>query len=195
MYSTRTGLVLGFHGTDEAIVRAVVNGETELQASANKYDWLGNGIYFWDNSPSRALQWAEQLSRRPGSTIRQPAVLGAILDLRYCLDLLDYRNLRLVKSGYLTLQANVAARGETLPTNFNTSDLLQRELDCAVLESLHETMREADSRSFDSVRGVFWEGKELYPNAGFREKDHIQICIRSIACIKGYFLPLERLLP
>ena len=30
MYSTRTGLVLGFHGTDEAIVRAVVNGETEL---------------------------------------------------------------------------------------------------------------------------------------------------------------------
>lgn len=195
MYSTRTGLVLGFHGTDETIVRAVVNGETELQASANKYDWLGNGIYFWDNSPSRALQWAEQLSRRPGSTIRQPAVLGAILDLSYCLDLLDYRNLRLVKSGYLTLQANVAARGETLPTNFNTSDLLQRKLDCAVLESLHETMREADSRSFDSVRGVFWEGKELYPNAGFREKDHIQICIRSIACIKGYFLPLERLLP
>ncbi|WP_229725198.1 hypothetical protein [Hymenobacter baengnokdamensis] len=76
MYSVRTGLVLGFHGTDQAIALAVVNGETELQASANKYDWLGNGIYFWDNSPSRALQWAEQLSRCPGSTIRQPAVLG-----------------------------------------------------------------------------------------------------------------------
>ena len=195
MYSVRTGLMLGFHGTDEAIVRAVVNGETELQASANKYDWLGSGIYFWDNSPSRALQWAEQLSCRPGSTIRQPAMLGAILDLGYCLDLLDYRNLQLVKSGYLTLQANVAARGEALPSNFNTSDLLQRELDCAVLETLHETMLEASSRPFDSVRGVFWEGKELYPNAGFREKDHIQICVRSFDCIKGYFLPLERLLP
>ena len=193
MYSARTGLVLGFHGTDEAIVRAVVNGEMELEASANKYDWLGNGIYFWDNSPSRALAWAEQLSRRPGSTIKQPAVLGAILDLGYCLDLLDYRNLKLVKSGYLTLQANVAARAEALPTNFNTTDLLQRELDCAVLETLHETIREADSRAFDSVRGVFWEGNELYPNAGFREKDHIQICVRRLDCIKGYFLPLERI--
>ena len=44
---------------------------------------------------------------------------------------------------------------------------------------------------FDSVRGVFWEGKELYKNAGFREKDHIQICIRNPNCIKGYFLPRE----
>jgi hypothetical protein len=194
MYTSRTGLILGFHGTDESIVRAVVNGETELQASANKYDWLGNGIYFWDNSPSRALAWAEQLSRRPDSRITQPAVLGAILDLGYCLDLLDYRNLRLVKSGYLALQANLQARGEALPANFNTADLLQRELDCAVIETLHETMQEAGSKTFDSARGMFSEGKELYPNAGFREKDHIQICIRNIDCIKGYFLPLPRII-
>jgi len=174
-------------------VRAVVNGETELQASSNKYDWLGNGTYFWDNSPSRALAWAEQLSRRPDSRITQPAVLGAILDLGYCLDLLDYRNLKLVKSGYLTLQANLIARGEALPANFNTADLLQRELDCAVIETLHEMMQEVGSRTFDSVRGMFSEGKELYPNAGFREKDHIQICIRRLDCIKGYFLPLPRI--
>lgn len=44
---------------------------------------------------------------------------------------------------------------------------------------------------FDSVRGVFFEGTELYPGAGFREKDHIQICIRNPNCIKGYFLPRE----
>ncbi|TSA32147.1 MAG: hypothetical protein D4R64_16610 [Porphyromonadaceae bacterium] len=40
-----------------------------------------------------------------------------------------------------------------------------------------------------SVRGVFFEGKELYPNSGFREKNHIQICVRNPNCIKGYFLP------
>lgn len=193
MYTARTGLVLGFHGTDESIVRAVINGEAELQASSNKYDWLGNGIYFWDNSPSRALEWAERLSRRPDSNIKHPAVLGAILDLDYYLDLLDYRNLKLVKSGYLTLQANLAARDEAIPANFSTTDLLQRELDCAVLETLHETMSEADSQTFDSVRGMFSEGKKLYPNAGFREKDHIQICIRNLDCIKGYFLPLLRI--
>ena len=45
------------------------------------------------------------------------------------------------------------------------------------------------SRPYDSVRGVFWEGHEIYPNAGFSEKNHIQICVCNPNCIKGYFLP------
>ena len=44
--------------------------------------------------------------------------------------------------------------------------------------------------SFDSVRCAFWEGEELYPGAGFKEKNHIQICVRNHNCIKGYFRPL-----
>lgn len=42
---------------------------------------------------------------------------------------------------------------------------------------------------YDSVRGVFLEGGELYPDAGFREKNHIQICVRNNNCIKGFFIP------
>jgi hypothetical protein len=80
MYSTRPGLVLGFHGCDEQVARKVLTGEELLKSSANNYDWLGHGIYFY-------------------------------------------------------------------------------------------------------------EGDELYPNAGFREKDHIQICVRNPNCIKGFFLP------
>lgn len=37
--------------------------------------------------------------------------------------------------------------------------------------------------------GCTWEGHSLYPNAGFAEKDHIQICVCNPNCIKGYFLP------
>src|SRR5690606_4350330 len=55
----------------------------------------------------------------------------------------------------------------------------------------HQVRREESLREFDSVRGVFWEGAELYPNAGFREKDHIQLCIRNPNCIKGYFYPIK----
>ena len=68
-----------------------------------------------------------------------------------------------------------------------------RELDCAAIETLHKSLKKNKEKEFDSVRGVFWEGKELYPKAGFREKDHIQICVRNIDCIKGYFLPLKRI--
>ena len=87
------------------------------------------------------------------------------------------------------LQSNIK-----IPINKgNTTDLLQRELDCAVIETLHKSIKLTGGKEFESVRGVFWEGEELYPNAGFREKDHIQICIRNLNCIKGYFLPLKRI--
>lgn len=99
MYTSRTGLVLGFHGTDESIVSSVLRGERDLKASENSYDWLRNGIYFWDNSPSRALAWAEELSKRPKSKIKKPAVIGAIIDLGYCLDLLDYQKPFAFKGG------------------------------------------------------------------------------------------------
>ena len=194
MYTARTGLTLGFHGTDASIVQQVLVGEAELEPRNNPYDWLGNGVYFWDNSHSRALQWATELSQRPGSNIRRPAVIGVILDLGNCLDLLDYDNLEYLKSAYRILQTSWEASGTKLPRNRGrTADLLLRELDCAVIEMLHTTFEAADRPSFDSVRGVFWEGVPIYETAGFREKNHIQICVRNLDCIKGYFLPLPRI--
>ena len=46
MYSSRKGLVLGFHGADKLVVDKVISGQEELLGSENEYDWLGNGIYF-----------------------------------------------------------------------------------------------------------------------------------------------------
>lgn len=194
MYTSRTGLTLGFHGTDESIVQAVLNGKTDLKAKKNPYDWLGNGIYFWDNSPSRALQWATELSKRPKSNIKKPAVIGAIIDLGRCLDLLDYDNLDYIREAHQILVTTLDITDTPVPINSGkTHDLLFRELDCAVIETLHTTFEVEGKPAFDSVRGVFWEGDPIYDSAGFREKDHIQICVRNIDCIKGYFLPLPRI--
>ncbi len=195
MYSTRAGLVLAFHGCDQSVVHDVLNAKSSLKTSNNKYDWLGHGIYFWDNSPSRALEYAKFLSKHPGHAIRpikKPAVIGAVINLGYCLDLLDYESLEFLKLGYDLLSTANTSAGMDLPINKNTgtnNDLLLRELDCAVIEMLHQFRKDQNMHEFDSIRGVFWEGKPLYPNAGFREKDHIQICIRNPNCIKGYFLP------
>ena len=48
LYSRRSNLIIGFHGCDESVVRKVVNGEEDLIPSTNDYDWLGNGIYFYE---------------------------------------------------------------------------------------------------------------------------------------------------
>jgi hypothetical protein len=188
MYSTRSGLILGFHGCDESVAMKVLTGEVRLKFSVNSYDWLGHGAYFWENSPSRAMEFAFAL--HSGGKIEKPAVIGAVIDLGYCLDLLDYDNLQLLKTGFNTME--LTADKSDFPENRaigGIGDLLLRDLDCAVIEALHKMREISHHLTFDSVRGLFTEGRELYPNAGFREKDHIQICVRNPNCIKGFFMP------
>jgi hypothetical protein len=74
-----------------------------------------------------------------------------------------------------------------MPTNRGGSDLLLRDLDCAVLNYLHESRKEEGEIGFDTVRGVFIEGSSLYLGSGFFEKSHIQICVRRSRQIKGVF--------
>jgi len=193
MYTTRPGLILGFHGCDKSISSKVLIGEESLKSSKNEYDWLGHGIYFWENSDSRALEFAQSQKENPKKgkyPIDNPSVLGAVINLGYCIDLLDYSNLKLLKSAYEILKTSHNSSNFPInKRNGKNRDLVLRNLDCAVIEMLHEIMRVEKKPDFDSVRGVFFEGEELYPDAGFKEKDHIQICIINPNCIKGYFLP------
>lgn len=195
MYSTRPNLVLGFHGCDQIIVNDILLGKKELKKSENDYDWLGHGIYFWENDPERALNYAELLQKHPQRSkvkITKPAVIGAVIDLGYCFDLIDNRNLLILKEGYKLLIETLKEFKLELPENKavgSNDDLLLRYLDCAVIETIHQFNKENKEREYDSVRGVFWEGSALYPNAGFKDKNHIQICVRNPNCIKGYFLP------
>lgn len=185
LYSKRSNLILGFHGCDKSTVDKVVNGKENLKGSLNDYDWLGNGIYFWENNFDRALDWAKKSNK-----IKEPSVLGAVIDLGYCMDLIDSEFLKELKNAYNTLKQSMKLVDLPMPINEgNTSDKLLRKLDCAVIETAHTINEDTGSVSYDSVRGVFWEGSFLYPDAFFKEKNHIQICVRNPNCIKGYFLP------
>ena len=77
-YRIRKGLILAFHGCDSDVAHSVVQGG-DLARSENTYDWLGHGVYFWENNPERALEWAEHAAKR--GRLKSPAVLGAIIDL------------------------------------------------------------------------------------------------------------------
>ena len=63
-----------------------------LKPSNNSYDWLGHGVYFWENNEQRAFQFAQEASKRTSSSIKEPFVIGAVIDLGYCLDLTDMSN-------------------------------------------------------------------------------------------------------
>jgi hypothetical protein len=64
MYQCAPSFVLGFHGCDQEVGEKILFGETNLEFSSNDYDWLGSGIYFWENDPNRAIEWALELKNR-----------------------------------------------------------------------------------------------------------------------------------
>ena len=58
MYPSKFGLIIGFHGCDKIVRDAIVSGNKGFYASKNAYDWLGSGMYFWENNYQRALDFA-----------------------------------------------------------------------------------------------------------------------------------------
>ncbi len=198
MYSTLPHFVLGFHGCDESVAEKILSSDKHhLQKSENDYDWLGPGVYFWENNPERALDYARFLRDNPHRNaskthIKHPAVIGTVIDPGNCLNLLEAKSIDSVKEGYQQLVTWHETAGIPLPENRPVKGkrgLLLRNLDCAVIRMVHYFNEKHESRGYDTVRGLFTEGKPLYPNAGFHEKNHIQICVCNLNCIKGYFHP------
>lgn len=184
MYSVKDNLIFGFHGCDESLCDKFVSGDLLLDYSENLYDWLGKGMYFWENDPARALQWAESAMKHPQNAkqmIIKPAVVGAVICLGKCLDFMEIANLQKLKKIYDELTSS----GTVLPEN-SGRDFYKRNLDCFLINYL-VAQEKLQGNEYDSVRGVFFEGNELYKNAGFRERNHIQISVINPNCIKGYF--------
>lgn len=203
MYTNRNNLLLGFHGCDAAVRDALLKRPNVIQKSEKPYDWLGHGIYFWENNIERALQWARDKAKR--GEIKKPAVIGAIISLDYCLDFLDSRFIDMIGAYHELMADNYEEINQKMPENKDSrhdihKDKILRELDCSVIEFMHQAIRTqilADQKEkgfstfkrFDSARGVFTEGGPAFTGAGIQLKNHIQICVRNTNCIKGFFLP------
>lgn len=187
--------VLGYHGCDRSVGEDVLSGKKHLRSSENDYDWLGTGIYFWENSAERAMEWAAAAMANPAissARIGEPFAVGAIIDLGNCLDLLEAESIRIVGNAYERLAEAYQEAGAKPLENRKVEDrMVIRHLDCAVINYAHLLREDVGQAPFDSVRAAFFEGESLYPNAGFRRQTHIQICVRDSRSIIGYFRPLD----
>lgn len=173
VYEFQPSFILGFHGCDRETAEKILDGEDlHLKPSQKAYDWLGSGIYFWEGNLARAWEWAND--RKSEGRITTPAVLGAIVDLRHCLDLFDLQAMDQVKAAHKVLVDMTSATQVPMPLNKGkTSDNAGRNLDCAVLNALHKLRQDNNRVPYDSVRGPFLEGDPIYEGAGFRSHSHI----------------------
>ena len=179
-------LLLGYHGTSEAIVEQVLRGGS-LKPEQRPYHWLGQGIYFWQDDPLHAAYWArEQVGR---GLYKVPSVVGAVISPGNTLRLGDYGTRDELRAAHATLTAQLQALNTPLPANRRLRDNipLLRDLDCAVIDMVHTLREVSGAEPFDTVIGSFEDGAPLYTGAGFTEKTHTQIAVRNPAAILGYF--------
>lgn len=177
-------IVVGYHGCERKLADGLLTGKlpiAEWNKSDNAYDWLGEGIYFWEHSPTRALRWATERFRR------RAAVIGAVIQLGNCFDLLDEEITGLLADTYPKFAASFRLAGKELPVNRGTRQKL-RELDCAVM---NDCVRRMGGRriAFDTVRGAFLEGQPIFPGTTISAETHIQIAVRNVNCVLGVFRP------
>jgi hypothetical protein len=205
MYNSRPNLMIGFHGCDKDICDNLVMNPQSIKSSQEVYDWLGHGFYVWENNIERARLWAKEKFDR--GDIKNPSVVGVVYQLNHCLDFTDSAYTKLIGTYYKLMRDNFHEIGKELPVNNDHpkdkhQDKVLRELDCAVIQYMHSEITQkieedkaefgfSELRHFDTVRGLFTEGGPAFEGAGIQLKNHIQICIRNLNCIKGFFIPRQ----
>ncbi|WP_440133230.1 hypothetical protein [Chitinophaga sancti] len=192
-------LILGFHGCDEETCKKLINSSNEFHFNRNPYDWLGHGMYFWENDVQRAWQWSLEKHRQ--GKFKQPAVVGAFILPGNCCDFLNSKYTMKLAGYYMKMKRNYGI----IPQNTDVKsdpykDKLLRLLDCSVIEYMHEQMgvlQEKEKQqlgfiltpSFDTVRNAFLEGASAFPGSAIKLKTHIQICVRNPHNILAFFRP------
>jgi hypothetical protein len=162
--------VSGYHGTNARAAALIL--QQGFTISRNDYDWLGDGIYFFQDSPARAWEWARQ---RHG---REAAVVASRLRLRDCMDLLDPNWTTVLADSYDSFLAQLKEAGLPLPRQTAGAHRLDR----AVINYAVGILAEQDI-VVRAVRAAFAEGAPVFPDSALFTRAHVQIAVRDTSLI------------
>ena len=122
-------------------------------------------------------------------------MLGVVINLGQCFDLLDTANTRLLHNLFPEFQRLILQSGKRMPENrasrVGDQDKVLRFLDCALIKFALDKLADA-GRVYHTVRGAFFEGGEAFTGGGIMLKSHIQIAVREPSCIVGFFRPSKK---
>jgi hypothetical protein len=169
-------IVLGYHGTHRAAAQAIMSG-SPFRLSRNHYDWLGDGVYFWEYGPVRALDWARQ------EFGEEAVVLRARIQLKDCLDLTDLKGTYGLKRAYQSFVKQTARVGMNLPRQKGANHALDRYLINLLADWIAHPVR--------VIRAPFVEGERLWDDSEQWDKSHVQLAVRNHALISRVIMVEE----
>lgn len=170
--------IYGYHGTLETNVPGIL--DYGFQVKENHWDWLGHGIYFWQDAPHRAREWGRFWGKK-GARI---AVLKARIVLTDCVDLLDIAWDATIREQADAFTDKIARQKDVSLRNYRRGKQKGRhELDCAFFEYLHGILSEVGS-PFRCVRAAVTEGDPILEDSPICYRSHVQIAVRDSTLIQ-----------
>lgn len=160
--------VTGYHGTLAESARTIV-AQQRMNKSKNSYDWLGDGVYFWQDYREHAKVWA--FDNYPGQKV---GILKTSIDLGTCLDFPSrlFESMRI--AAIVELERRCNAGGRPMPVNKGKNFALDRETINLLCQNF--------DRTIDSVRDNFAEDFVGFGSPhGLRS--HTHLCVRTVALI------------
>jgi hypothetical protein len=163
---------IGYHGTSQAVAQVILRDGFTF--SRNIYDWLGDGVYFFQDAPHRAREWAQQRHGQDGVVIR------SVIRLDDCLDLLDIQWNVFLEAAYTSVVE--ASQRSSVPLPRQTGGA--HRLDRIVVNYAVDMLLADYSMTVRSLRGVFGEGGPVFPGSAILDRAHVQIAVRDLSLIE-----------
>lgn len=180
--------VCGFHGTTSDKAEAVQQAK-DFRLSTNPWDWLGNGVYFFQDAFDRAKEWAELMVEKRAAPNIRPAVLSASIELTDCLDFLDLDAAKIVTKVHPLFEAALQNSGEKLTQkplivsggiiHSGEGKFGLNKYDCRLINWITEKYMCEKGLVVSSVRAAFIEGKAIHDTSHIFSKTHVQIAVRN----------------
>jgi hypothetical protein len=180
-------LVYGYHGTNLERAESILR--EGFTASSNDYDWLGEGIYFWQDAPEKAWLWAKKKHHQNSAVIRAEITIN----IDFTIDLFD----SFPENAYLM---SLKQAYEHFRHLLSTTDLIKQKggyhgLDKLIIDYVANILiPELQGKHIQVIRSVFIEGEPIFPSLGkneksaFHDESHVQIAVKDSSVIGNFYL-------
>ena len=158
---------IGYHGTTEEAADKLVR--ENFQLSENSWEWLGHGVYFWQDAPKRAREWARSWLSLRKKYDGPVAVVAAEIDLTDFVDMLDLEGVQRMREVVESFaqQDDGSTRVNEPPKNY---------LDCAIF-NVATKMLSSEGLQVAGYRACCVEGTRLVENSPIYDRSHVQLAV------------------
>jgi hypothetical protein len=169
--------VYGYHGTSRSSAKSIL--ENGFNLSNKGGDWLGPGVYFWQDAPQRALDWARKFHPEDPVVIRS----SISFEEDKTMDLLDTRWFSFLGDRYQGFVNKCLESSISLPKQ-NPNKSKRHELDHAFLDYISLVLNTLEPGRISVIRAAFTEGRPIFPDSAIFDLSHVQIAVKDSNYIK-----------